>query len=391
MRVLILTNLFPSPWQPHRATFNRQQFAALAQKHEVRVIAPVAWTDQWASRKASRNPGPHERVILRDGVTVEHPRYLFPPKVLRSWHGRCFLRSVRSTFERAVEQFRPDVVLASWAYPDAWAAVQLTRRANLPVVAKVHGSDVLQLDQFPRRRQLTTDALANVDAVVAVSRHLVSSVEQLGVDPNRIHLVYNGIDTTLFQPGPADAARARLNLSDDPMVLFIGNLVPVKGLETLVNVCAILHTRGVRLQCCLIGQGALGQSLSRQIASAGLEQVVHLLGPRPLEQLPDWYQAASVFVLPSRSEGIPNVILEALACGTPVVASRVGGIPEILNEASMVPSGDAAALADAIERAIASPRNLQSTNFHPESWRASANKLADVLASTIEQRRKAAA
>ena len=85
------------------------------------------------------------------------------------------------------------------------------------------------------------------------------------------------------------------------------------------------------------------------------------------------------------------MILEALACGTPVVASSVGGIPEILNETSMVPSGDAAALADAIERAIASPRNLQSTNFHPESWKTSANKLADILAAAVERRRKAAA
>ena len=169
MRVLILTNLFPSPWQPHRATFNRQQFAAMAPEHEVRMIAPVAWTDRWKSPdQAARG-----RVILRDGMTVEHPTYIYPPKVLRSWHGRCFLRSVRSTFERAVEQFRPDVVLASWAYPDAWAAVQLARSANLPLVAKVHGSDVLLLDQHPQRRAATAAALSQADAVVAVSRRLV--------------------------------------------------------------------------------------------------------------------------------------------------------------------------------------------------------------------------
>ena len=156
MRILVLTNLYPNPWQPHRAAFNRQQFAALAQQHEVRVIAPVAWTDEWSSRAV----GSQQRVILRDGMTVEHPRYVFPPKVLRSWHGRFYLRSVRPVFERAVNGFRPDVVLASWAYPDAWAAVELARDANLPIVAKAHGSDVLLLDQYPARRKVTADALA---------------------------------------------------------------------------------------------------------------------------------------------------------------------------------------------------------------------------------------
>src|SRR4051812_18466812 len=132
MRILILTNLYPNPWQPQRATFNRQQFAALAREHEVRVIAPVAWTDQWSST----HRGPHNRVMIRDGLTVEHPTYLFPPKVLRSWHGHCYLRSVRPAFQRAVQEFGPDVVLASWAYPDVWSAVELARAANLPIVAK---------------------------------------------------------------------------------------------------------------------------------------------------------------------------------------------------------------------------------------------------------------
>jgi glycosyltransferase involved in cell wall biosynthesis len=387
MRVLILTNLFPSPWQPHRATFNRQQFAALAKMHDVRVIAPVAWTDRWKSRDDSAS----ERILLREGMTVEYPTYLYPPKVLRSWHGRFFLRSVRPTFERAVEQFQPDVVLASWAYPDGWAAVELARGANLPVVAKVHGSDVLLLDQCSARRAPTAAALARADAVVAVSRQLVSGVQQLGVDSNRIHLVYNGIDTSLFRAGARDEAKSALNLSRDPMVLFIGNLAPVKGLETLIKACAILRSRGVRFTCCMIGQGALRQSLSNQIAATGLEQIVRLLGPRPLEELPRWYQAASVFVLPSRSEGIPNVILEALACGTPVVASRVGGIPEILSESSMVPSGDGRAFAEAIEQVISSSAQSSPSKFRPTSWSESAANLAEVLRTSVEARRRKAA
>jgi glycosyltransferase involved in cell wall biosynthesis len=379
MRILILSNLYPNPWQPHRAAFNRQQFAALARQHDVRIVAPVAWTDQWHSREIGR----HERTVLRDGILIEHPPYFFPPRVLRSWHGHFYQRCVRPTFVRAVEQFRPDVLLASWAYPDAWAAVELARETNLPVIAKVHGSDVLMLNQYPARQQRTTEALRSADAVVAVSRHLASSVEQVGVDRDRIHVVYNGIDTNLFCPAPAAA-------STPPMVLFIGNLVPVKGLETLIDACADLRDRGVAFQCCLIGQGPLEQSLSRQIAEKRLSQQVQLIGPRRLEELPDWYRAASVFVLSSRSEGIPNVILEALACGTPVVAPRVGGIPEILDERCLVPPGDAPAMSMAIERAILSPV-ASSGMFQPGSWETSAAKLAEVLAGAVAARRQAAA
>ena len=175
------------------------------------------------------------------------------------------------------------------------------------------------------------------------------------------------------------------------MVLFVGNLVPVKGLATLIEACALLQARGLHFRCCLIGQGALRQSLSKQIAAAGLEQNVHLLGPRPLNELPQWYRAASVLVLPSRSEGIPNVILEALACGTPVIASRVGGIPEILDEASMVESANAPALAQAIEAVISNPTRAASTSFRPPSWTKSAENLANVLRTSVETRRRAAA
>src|SRR5438874_3677610 len=262
MRILILSNLYPNPWQPHRAAFNRQQFAALARQHDVRIVAPVAWTDQWHSREIGR----HERTALRDGILIEHPPYFFPPRVLRSWHGHFYQRCVRPTFVRAVEQFQPEVLLASWAYPDAWAAVELARETNLPVIAKVHGSDVLMLNQYPARQQRTTEALRSADAVIAVSRQLAMSVEQVGVDRARIHVVYNGIDTSLFCPAEQRETGA------PPMVLFIGNLVPVKGLETLIDACADLRDRGVACQCCLIGQGPLEQSLSRQITEKRLSQ-----------------------------------------------------------------------------------------------------------------------
>ena len=355
MRILALTNLYPNPFQPHRATFNRQQLRALAARHPVAVISPIAWTDELAARRAGAAPLPPGRKVTIDGITVEHPRYLFPPKVLRGRYGHFFRRSVSPAFRRALAEFGPDLVFAPWAYPDGWAAVDLGHRAGLPVAIKVHGSDILGLDAYPGRRRRTAEALGRADAVIAVSRDLAARVIGLGADPARVRVVSDGIDRDLFHVGPRDEARRRLGLDDGgPIALFIGNLAPVKGLDILVDACARLVREGVRFRCFLIGQGPLRPALQREVSRLGLGETVTLLGPRPHDQLPDWFRAATVFVLPSRSEGVPIVLLEALACGTPFVASRVGGVPEIshLGPSRLVPPQDAEALAEALREGL---------------------------------------
>jgi glycosyltransferase involved in cell wall biosynthesis len=368
MRVLILTNLYPNPWQPHRAAFNRQQFAALAKTHETRVIAPVAWTQKL-----------HQPTVLRDNMIVEHPTFVFPPKMLRSWHGHFYERSVQPVFDRIVNRFAPDVVLASWAYPDAWAAVRLAGRAGLPVVTKVHGSDVLMLERHPQKRRATVEALCRSDAVVAVSRHLAAAVRSLGAG---CHIVHNGVNTKLFHPDTSQQKR-------EPIILFVGNLVPVKGIDTLIDACAQLARRGATFQCQIIGDGPMREKLARQITRLRLDGNVELIGALSMENLPERYRAASVLALPSFSEGIPNVILEAQACGTPVVASAVGGVPEVLGKQGLVPPGDAQALADALERTLSQP--FTTTNASARSWEASAAELAGVLEEAVARRRKVAA
>jgi glycosyltransferase involved in cell wall biosynthesis len=390
MRVLALTNLYPNPFQPNRATFNRQQLRLLATRHSVAVISPIAWTEEWAARRKGAGSLPRDRRVTCDGITVDHPRYLYPPKVLRSCYGRFFRRSVRSTFERALSEFRPDLVFAPWAYPDGWAAVQLGHRAGLPVVIKVHGSDILRLALHPRRSRGTIEALRGADAVVAVSHDLKERVVAMGADPRRVQVVYDGIDSQLFHPGARDVARARLAEELDlqgPVALFIGNLLPVKGLDVLIEAFGRLARQGVEFTGILIGQGPLRSRLENQVLRLGLQGRVKLLGPRPHDQLPDWYRAADLFVLPSHSEGVPVVLLEAAACGTPFVASRVGGIPEIahLGASRLVPAGDAAALAEAIRAGLAErppPRQIHDpARSHSEAVSEMVDLFEEVLAA----------
>jgi glycosyltransferase involved in cell wall biosynthesis len=358
MRILAITNLYPNPLQPHRGTFNRQQFRALAERHAVRVIAPIAWTDEWSARRKGGGAMPADRHVDCDGLHVEHPRYWFTPRVLRSRYGHFFRRSIQPAFDCAVTEFRPDLVLSAWAYPDGWAAVELGHRASLPVVVKVHGSDILTLPQTPGRGWRTAEAMRNADGVIAVSRDLAKKVTAMGADPRHVTVVYDGIDASKFHPGELADARRRVNIAEgDPVILFVGNLLPVKGVDVLIDACARVAQHGQRFRCFLVGQGPLRESLRQRVSQLGLADRVTLVGPVLHADLPDWFRAADVFVLPSHSEGVPCVLLEAAACQTPYVASRVGGIPEIahLNRGEMVAPGDAAALADAIARVIVSP------------------------------------
>ena len=242
MRILAITSLYPNPLHPNRAAFNRQQFKALASEHQVQVISPIAWTDEWSQRRVAM---PAERQCVCDGMIVHHPRYLFTPKILRSSYGGFFLRSVRGCFEKVIANMQPEVVLGCWAYPDGWAAIKLAREVDLPVALKVHGSDILSLDQYPARRRRTAEALANADAVVSVSHDLARQAIALGADQNRVSVVYNGVDRALFHPGSKDTARLDLGLScRDPLVLFVGNLVSAKNVEVLLDALALVAQRG---------------------------------------------------------------------------------------------------------------------------------------------------
>jgi glycosyltransferase involved in cell wall biosynthesis len=386
---LAITNLYPNPLQPHRGTFNRQQLRALADRNDVAVIAPIAWTDEWSARRRGAGPLPSGRRVECDGLAVQHPRYLFPPKVMRSWYGHFFGCSIQRAFDDALAEFRPELVFAAWAYPDGWAAVRLGHRVGLPVVLKVHGSDVLTLPQTRGRGPVTTQALRGADAVIAVSQDLAEKVVQMGADAARVSVVYDGIDSSRFHPGPRQVARERLGIpEDEPMILFVGNLVPVKGVDVLIQACARLASRGLRFRCLVIGQGPLRAELAQQVEEAGLARRVTLVGPVAHAELPDWYRAADLFVLPSYSEGVPCVLLEAAACQTPFVATRVGGIPEIahFNHGRLVGSGDAAALADAMALMLSNPAERRSHGAFNRTHDDAAREIETVFRRVLSER-----
>jgi glycosyltransferase involved in cell wall biosynthesis len=392
MRLLLITNQFPNATQPMRGTFNLEMALALKRLgHTIEVVSPVSWVDEWRARRKGRR-FPASRQAIYEGVPVCYPRYYYTPKLLRTRYGWFMWQSIRGTLLPLVATHPPDIVMSYWAHPDGHVGHQLARQIGKPCVVVTGGSDVLVLCKQNARRRSVLRVLNAVDMVVAVSADLKHKVEQLGVDPAKVHIGLRGVDTERFCPGDRAAARQRLALpADRPILLWVGEMLPVKGLETLIAACAILRNRNVDFLLQLVGKGPLRPSLESACFAQGLQEHVRFVGPVRHDALPDWYRAADLMVLPSRSEGTPNVLLESIACGTPFVASGVGGIPEIAAEGvdRVVPPGDTAALADAIEQQLATPGPFPRRGFTPCTWTAAGEQLVSLMTPLVTQDRNA--
>lgn len=381
MRILLLTTDFPNPFEPHRGVFNLNLARALARKHELRVVSPISWlTGLWRRKAAWR---------VLDGIEVHHPRYWYPPRLFRTHYSAFYWHSVRGTVARLLTRFRPDTVLGYWAHPDGEVAARIARGVGAVSAVIVGGSDVLLLPRERGRRACVERALQSVDGVLSVSEMLRQKTIELGAVPERAFVWRQGIDTARFHPGDRNEARRRLGIAGDrPVLVWVGRMVPVKGLDILLDACGLLRERGTTFRLCLVGDGPLRDSLKARAAALGLDDSVHFSGPCGHDGLGNWYRAADWMVLPSRSEGLPNVLRESLACGTPFIASRVGGVHEIAGEGGnkLVPPENPRALAEAIQSALTEERSGTWEGPRLASWEESADALVEVLESLAAAR-----
>jgi glycosyltransferase involved in cell wall biosynthesis len=386
MHLLFITNVFPNRYQPTKGVFNLDMARALARDHEVCVVSPVSWVDEWrAWRTGGPAPG-RDRCADLNGIEVHYPRYYYPPKVLREHYGRFLWSSTRGTIQRLARSHSPDAVLSYWVHPDGEAAIRAARSAGVPAVVMVGGSDVLVLTSDRSRRRSIQNVLRAANAVVTVDRDLEGKVRELGVPSEKIHVVHRGVDPARFNPGDRAEARRRLGVPvEDRALVWVGRMVEVKGLDVMLEACALLRARGIGFRLYLVGDGPLRSSLEARSRAQGLSKAISFVGCRPHDQLADWYRAADLTVLPSRSEGIPNVLRESLACGTPFVASRVGGIPEIADDPAnrLVPPGNPTALAEAIDLALRA--GGAAVRSQSESLEAAAETLTRIIRSLISE------
>ena len=355
-RVLTFTTLFPNPVQPRLGVFVRDRVLDTARHLPTVVVAPVLARP---GRRTAAVPPREDHGPL----PVLHPRYFTLPGFGRAADGAVLFRQMVPRLRRLQHHFPFDLIDAHYAFPDGAAAMLLARHFRVPYCVTIRGGDIDVLARHRIRRRVIRRTLSGAATVISVSAHLADGAVRMGLVPAaRVRVIPNGVDVHRFRPRSRSEARRQLGLPvEGRLLVCAANLTAEKGQHVLVEAMAQLRRTGSTVpQLALIGsdqwgRGSYQERLQGRIDALGLRDRVSLLGSRPQQELPLWYSAADLLVLPTFREGCPNVVREALACGTPAVASRVGGVPELLPSPSLgtlVEPGDPAELATAIGRAL---------------------------------------
>ncbi len=380
MKILFLSTIFPDRLHPARGTFNFELCSSLQKAGaEVQVIAPQAWPEVVRLRFAGKRIAPTESIQTKE-LPVHYPVYWYPPKVLRHHYSHYYWLSIRWTVKKVLQNWTPDLILSYWAHPDGAVALKLAAMTGAPSGVIIGGSDVLLLPKWKSRKTQVTQVLKNSDAVLTVSRGLTEVVESLGARPDTVHTVYQGTDPERFYPGNQQQARQALGLDlSQQLLIWVGRMVKIKNLDLLIQAVEIKARQHRNFKLCLLGDGPEVLRIRQMIAEKQLADVVELVGSVGHDKLPDWYRAADVVLLSSHSEGLPNVLREAVACGVPFVSTNVGSIAEIADPACslLVPSGDAALFAEAIETVLSGPYRKHAGQLKSRTWD---DMAADVLA-----------
>jgi glycosyltransferase involved in cell wall biosynthesis len=387
MKVLLFSNHYPASDAPTRGTYNRNVFNALARHAEVRVVGPMPW---WI-----RLGRPRDLVVVQRetefGLDAAFPAFWSVPRMI-ALHGHASFATLAPYLATVRRAFPWDVVVGSNAYPDGIGAADLALASRVPLVQNVIGSDVNELPDLPSLGPQIRWALRRAERVVAVSAAMGERVVSLGVPRERVVVQLNGVNGEEFTLRDRAEARARVGLDHaGPIVVYVGNVKIDKGAQVLVDATAPLVRRHGRkdVLVCIVGSGEHEAQIAARVRELGLGEHVRLCGRQPHALVAWWLAAGDVFCLPSFMEGCPNVVLEALATGRPVVATRVGGIPEIVREGEtglLVPPRDPEALADALAQALARPWDpaAQRASVPYLSWDAVATRYRDVLEASID-------
>ncbi|PXW96588.1 glycosyltransferase involved in cell wall biosynthesis [Sphaerotilus hippei] len=351
LRIALVTPMLPVAHDQTRGRYIHETARSLGRLATVRTF--------FQTMQYPRLPGLRPRSYLYgevgadytlDGCDVEHFRYSGVPVLSRGWNGHIASWSLTPR----VRRFRPDLVLAYWVYPDGFAALRTARALGVPCVVGALGSDIHVRSGV--NQTMTRRTIAGVDALLTVSEAMRQyTIREFDAAPERVHTIVNGFNTQVFRP--MDGAAMRLKWGVGPrekLIVYVGRFVEAKGMRELVSAFATLAASDPDLSLALVGDGVMKDELTGLLESTGLRHRVHFPGGLPPEQVAEWINAADVLTLPSWSEGYPNVVVEGVACGRPVVATDVGGTREILNARNgvLIPPRDAAALADGLRRAL---------------------------------------
>lgn len=378
LRVLTLSTLFPDATRPNFGVFVERQTLGLAAYPgaDVTVVAPVG-LPPWplCAHPRYRTLAALPRQERWKELEVHRPRFTTVPGTGGRWHAAALVRALRPL----LDTLRFDVIDASFFFPDGPAATALGRRRGVPVSIKARGADIHHWGRATATRRQVLAAAKSADGLLAVSEAMADDMVALGMPRPRVH--YTGVDLDRFAPVDRAAAKAALGV-DGPLVVSVGALIPRKGHDIVID--SVARLPGVQLR--IAGEGPEHAALAARIAVAGIGDRVRLLGGVPHGDLPALLGAADVSALASSSEGLANVWLESLACGTPVVVPDAGGAREVVSDtAGRIVAREPRAFAEAIEGLLAAPPRAETVRAAAArfTWAANTAALFEHLSTLV--------
>jgi glycosyltransferase involved in cell wall biosynthesis len=387
LKIAVITRYFPNSAEPWQGRSAYQILRVLARKADVRVFFPNAKYPLWLKPR-SRTYDYIDPSYSPPDVNVSYYDYPALPLLSRPFNGSMATRALLPD----VRRFAPDIIHSFFLYPEGYAALQIGKALSIPVVAKGLGSDINRYRDFISASH-TRRLVREVDFLFTVSDDLRRKAIKMGAHPERSHSLLNGCDVSIFHVRDRLEARQKLRL--DPaseVVLYIGRMDVKKGLLELVEAAASLHSQRPNLQVYMVGEGPDRPQIESAIQARDAASYIHALPACGFDDVAVWIASADLVTLPSYMEGCPNVVLEALASGRPVVATNVGGIPEIMSEdcGCLVPPRDPVALAKALASVLDRTWDAEAISKNQgRSWDAVTAELLAVFESLVSARRAA--
>jgi len=378
-KLAVITRYFPSSAEPWQGRSCYETLRILATHVEVKVFYPNADYPSLL-RPRTRLYDKLDPAWSPPGVRVKYIDYPALPLVSRPMNGTVAARQLLPY----IRDFEPNLIVGIFLYPEGYAALRIARNLGVPVVAESIGSDINRVGD-PISARFTRTVLREADFVITKSADSRNKAIAMGASPVSTRALPNGCDTAIFRTQNRLLAREKLKI--DPSaetVVYIGRTDIRKGLRELVEAAAALHRARPRLHTYMVGEGPDRSLIANHIQQHHAFDYIHLMPRCSFDEVAVWMSAANLVALPSYMEGCPNVVLEALACGRPVVATRVGGIPEILSEqfGRLVVPRDSAALSEAIACVLdADWDSLTIAAKNNRSWNDVAEELLDILTS----------
>jgi len=393
VRILTYTSLFPNKVKPVLGIFIFQRVFHFARRpgNLVQVIAPVPFFPRWIRWSRWKKEG---QVPDRESIgtlDVRHPRFFLIPKISMPFHGLLLFLGSWRLASRLHREMQFDCIDAHFVYPDGFAAVLLGKLLRIPVVVSARGTDINQYPGFRLIRPMIRWTLRNASGNIAVSASLKEVMIGLGTAESSMRVIGNGIDPERFHPVDPSVARERLGLPQGvPILVSVGGLIPRKGFHFLIPAFAQVASRFPGSRLYILGEGEFRSRLEALVRESKLEDRIFLPGSSPNEELHFWFSAANLSCLVSSREGWPNVLQESLACGTPVLATKVWGAPEVVvsSELGFLVKQDVSAIAESLAQALEKDWNRGAIARHAatRTWAVVAGEMEDYLKECVSRK-----